>query len=138
MKPSVIPAAALLAISLVLLGAAGASWWDSRPAGEPSISFWFVRWTAPDSLLAQRDKARSDLALSLANERQLSSALDAQNAALADISAKGEIARERAETAVARYRSELATASAAKLPTTGPECFSDDEAFIAYLKEIQP
>lgn len=95
-----------------ILGATLLFWigiaFEHRPAGWPNIPLNVgpIHWAfhLPDGPYARLDRQAGDLATAGKNEQMLTAALNAQSAAVRQISAQGRVALAKAETATSAYR----------------------------------
>jgi hypothetical protein len=96
----------------LLAGVGAAEVWEHRAVGQPAwahLDVLFIHLRLPDSLAAQRDAARHDLAAAMAGEARLQSALAAQNATVQAQAAMGARALALAETDVGQRRDAAAS-----------------------------
>lgn len=113
-------------VVLLVLGGPAVWYWDRRPPHTPAFHVLFLHWSAPDSLKARLDAQAGDLRQAIANERTLTSALNAQNASLAAWSARGRRQTAEAENAVQRGQGAMAGAERARAVISAPLPAADD------------
>ena len=121
-------AALFSSFALLWAGIGLAEWWEHRPAGVPTVHlralFIPVTWRAPDSLAAERDKARADLVRSLTNEKSLTDAIQMQNDTLlslahAKAAEDAALAAARKAAVPARAKAQATVAQIASTPDGG-------------------